>query len=185
MTVAGVLLAAGAGSRFDDPSHKLLAELQGRAVISHAIESLVDAGLDEVVVVTGAADVSDLIPEGIVELANPDWAEGQATSLQAAVSYCHAAGHDAIVVGLGDQPFVEPSTWSRLAHHDAPIAVATYGGIPGNPVRLDASVWDMLPTAGDHGARPLLASRPDLVTQVACDGRADDIDTTEDLERWN
>ena len=185
MTVAGVLLAAGAGTRFVSSNHKLLAELGGRAVIVHAIESLVAAGLDEVLVVTGAADVSALLPAGVVSIANPDWEQGQATSLQAAVVHCRDAGHSAIVVGLGDQPFIEPSTWRRLGELDEPIAVATYEGVRGNPVRLDASVWDLLPTEGDHGARALLASRPDLVTPVACEGLADDIDTTEDLDKWN
>lgn len=185
MTVAGVLLAAGAGSRFEHQTHKLLAELDGRAVVAHAIDALVAAELDEIIVVTGAAELSALLPDGVVAVNNPDWARGQATSLQAAVAHCRRAGHDAFVVGLGDQPFIAPATWRRLAEIDAPIAIATYDGERGNPVRIEASVWDLLPTEGDQGARPLLASRPDLITPIACEGRADDIDTTEDLDRWN
>lgn len=184
-TVAGVLLAAGGGSRFDGSTHKLLAEIAGRPVVAHALDALLRAGLDETVVVTGAASISHLVPDGVTVVHNPSWADGQATSLQAAVRHCRDRGHDAMVVGLADQPGIAPSTWRALAEVEADLAVATYGGRRGNPVRLGRRVWDELPTAGDEGARSLLLASPDLVTPVACEGRSDDIDTMEDLDRWS
>jgi len=185
MTVAGVILAAGAGSRFEHETHKLRSRIGGRTVFEIALRSLIEANLDETIVVTGATDLGDLVPSEVSVVFNSAWASGQASSLQAAVAHCRDQGHEAMVVGLGDQPGVEPATWVLLAHSDARIAVATYDGVRGNPVRLDADVWDLLPTEGDQGARPLMASHPELVTQISCSGRADDIDTTEDLRRWN
>ena len=110
MTVAAVVLAAGAGSRFSGPTHKLLADLDGRPVVCHALDAVVAAGFDEVIVVDGAVELTALVPAGVTLVHNPDWAQGQAGSLRRAVAVAAAAGHEAVVVGLGDQPRVR-SPW--------------------------------------------------------------------------
>lgn len=187
-----VVLAAGAGSRFGGDAHKLVSELDGRAVAHHAIDVAVRAAIGPVFVVTGAGDLTAIIDEiasthptsPLHVVHNPDWASGQASSLAAAVRAAVSEGHEAIVVGLGDQPFIDPEAWRRVAATDAPIAVATYDGRRGNPVRLAARVWPLLPTDGDAGARHLIRLRADLVQEVPCDGSAADIDTLEDLRAW-
>ncbi len=136
-------------------------------------------------VVVGAVDLSGQLPAGVVVLSNPAWAEGQATSLQLAVQAARAAGLDALVVGLGDQPLISPEAWAAVGGADAPIAVATYDGQRRNPVGLSAAVWDLLPTAGDQGARVVINQRPDLVQEVPCQGDPADIDTREDLKTWS
>jgi molybdenum cofactor cytidylyltransferase len=183
VTVAAVVLAAGAGSRFTGAGHKLLAVLRGRPVIAWAVEHALDAGLDETIVVTGAVELP--LPAGVTMVHNGGWAEGQATSLRVAVDHAEGQGHAAVVVGLGDQPFVPAGAWQAVAGTDASVAVATYEGVRGNPVRLDRAVWPLLPTSGDAGARVLIRARPDLVVEVACPGSSTDIDTIEDLRPWN
>jgi molybdenum cofactor cytidylyltransferase len=194
VTVAAVILAAGGGRRYAGDGHKLRARLRGRPLVAHAVAHAVAAGLDEVVVVTGAVDLDDLLgpasgawtpAAGPTLIPNPRWAEGQATSLQVAVAHARAAHHHALVVGLGDQPFVGAQAWRAVAACDAPVAVATFEGARRPPVRLAAAVWPLLPTTGDEGARGLLRSRPDLVSEVPCQGRPVDIDTLEDLARWS
>jgi molybdenum cofactor cytidylyltransferase len=190
--VVAVILAAGAGSRFDGPGHKLLAELpesgdEGRAsVISRSLDHVLAARIGPVLVVTGAC--ADVVPERFVDVVavhhNPRWDDGQATSLRVGLDAAAQLGCRAAVIGLADQPFITPAAWQAVAAADAPIAVATYDGRRGNPVRLDAAVWELLARTGDEGARALMRVRPDLVREVPCTGSPADIDTEEDLRRW-
>jgi CTP:molybdopterin cytidylyltransferase MocA len=190
MTVAGVVLAAGAGDRFTasgGAGHKLLAELDGRALVDHVLDAALGAGLAAVALVDGAVDLRSHARRGVVHLHNPAWAEGLATSLQVGLAWAASAGHDAVVVGLADQPAVPSSAWAAVAAApiEPPIAVASYAGQRGNPVRLAAAMWPLLPRDGDRGARAVMHERPDLVREVPCSGRAWDVDTREDLERWS
>ena len=180
-----VVLAAGQGSRFAGVTHKLLAPLRGRPLLGWSVAAPLEAGLP-VIVVAGAVDVTDAIADLDVRvIQNPRWSEGQATSLRVAVGVAQAEGHDAVVVGLGDQPFLAPAAWAAVARSPAAIAVATYHGRRGQPVRLAAEVWDDLPASGDEGARRLLAGNRHAVAEVACAGDPADIDTQEDLRRWS
>ena len=165
----------------------MLAERDGRSVVEHAVAAAGEA-LGEVLVVTGAVQLPSAVTAmpGVRVVHNPRWADGQATSL-AAGDRAGATGDDAIdavVVGLGDQPDITPESWRRVAASTAPIAIATYDGRRRNPVRLHRSVWPLLPTTGDEGARALTRLRADLVEEVPCSGSPDDIDTLEDLLRW-
>lgn len=182
MTVAAVVLAAGAGSRFHGRTHKLLATVGGRSLVASAVGAAVASGLPTFVV-QGAIDLHGLVDPAAVLVDNRRWADGQATSLQAGITAAAAAGHRAVVVGLGDQPLVGPSAWAALAACPAQMAVATYGGRLGNPVRLGAEVWPHLPSIGDEGSH--VWERPDLVVRVPCEGDPADVDTVEDLERWS
>jgi CTP:molybdopterin cytidylyltransferase MocA len=187
-----VLLAAGAGSRFGGPVHKLLASFRQTGsdsdvtVIERSIRSALAADIGPVVVVTGA--VADVVPAhlsaAVTVRHNHRWSEGQITSLRAGIDAAAALGATTVVVGLADQPFIEPAAWRSVAEAAGPIAVATYAGRRANPVKLDAEVWELLPASGDEGARALMRIRPDLVREVACTGSPADIDTTEDLRRW-
>lgn len=190
MTVAAVVLAAGAGSRFaasGGAAPKPLAVVRGVPLVDHVLTAVFAAGFDEVVLVDGATSLADRAEDHVVVLHNADWANGIATSLQMAVAHARRAGHDAIVVGLVDQPGITSAAWQavRAAPASPPIAVATYDGRRGNPVRLLASVWDLLPESGDEGARAVMRGRSDLVREVPCTGEPWDIDTVEDLNRWS
>lgn len=184
---AAVVLAAGAGSRFAGPTHKLDADLGGRPLLRHAIDAAVAAAIGPVIVVV-ADHVRTALPDGVTAIVNDSWRDGQMSSLRLGIVTAATAGATSVVVGLGDQPFVTPDSWRAVAAGAAPIAVATYDGRRGHPVRLHESVWDLLPTGGDEGARSLMRLRPDLVVEIPCQGSPNvslvDVDTLEDLRRW-
>src|SRR5688500_10327645 len=189
--IAAVVLAAGGGSRFTasgGAGHKLLAEAGGLPVIQRVVDAALEAGIGPVWVVQGAADLVAILGDRPVRmLDNPGWEDGIATSLQVAVAAARSDELDAIVIGLGDQPDIPPSAWRAVADYGltTPVGIATFDGRATPPVRLDAAVWDLLPTTGDEGARALMRGQPDLVTEVACDGDPRDVDTVEDLDRWS
>jgi nicotine blue oxidoreductase len=189
MAVAGILLAAGGGSRLGRP--KALVEFDGQTLAERGVATLRDGGAGPVLVVSGAVPVS---VAGARTVHNPDWETGMGSSLAVGLRGVGspAAGDtpDAAVIALADQPLVGAEAVRRLiaAWRDgASVAVAAYDGRPRNPVLIAREHWSaVLETAtGDTGARAFLRAHPDLVTLVECGGtgRPDDIDTAEDLTR--
>jgi len=184
MTVAGLLLAAGAGRRMGGP--KALVEVAGEPLVQRGIRLLRDGGCDPVVVVVGAsADEVRLLCAGADVVHAADWESGMAASLRAGLA---ALDTEACVVALVDQPFVTAEVVQRLrAAHGAgaAAAVASYAGHPRNPVLLDRSVWAAVAATatGDEGARSWLRAHPELVVEVDCTdaGAPDDLDTPQDL----
>ena len=202
--VAGVLLAAGEGSRFGRP--KALVELDGQTLAARGVNMLRTGGADPIVVVTGAAEVN---LDGIHTVYNERWRTGMGSSLRAALrALTDAEGAEgaegaqersaatlpvdvgAVVVALADQPLVGTDAVARLIaayRGGASVAVAGYDGKPRNPVLLAREHWPEVIAAatGDQGARGFLRAWPELVTLVECGdtGSPDDIDTPADLDR--
>ena len=183
--VAAVVLAAGAGTRFAGGRHKLLCEIDGVPLVRRAVDAARAADLDETIVVMGAVDLLAVLPDDVTVLQNEAWEQGQATSLAAAIGYAGSRGHRAVVFGLGDQPGVPASAWAAVGNDDGDLVVADFGGELRPPVRIGAALWSHLPLSGDEGGRVLMRRRPELVRAIPCEGVPDDIDTLEDLQKWN
>ena len=184
VTTAAVVLAAGAGSRFLGEDHKLLTEVRGKPIVCHAVDAARAAGFDEVIVVSGCVDLTEVMAEDVTIVHNEHWDHGQATSLRGAVTYAASRGHKAIVVGLGDQPGVGVRAWEAVRDSEADFAAADFGEGNRPPIRLSAAMWASLPVSGDEGARSLWRERPEMVESIPCDGDPADVDTLEDLRRW-
>lgn len=182
--VAGLLLAAGSGSRLGRP--KALVEVGGERLVDRGVRTLTAGGCAPVMVVLGAADTP---VRGAHTVHNPDWRTGMGSSVRAGIDALPDTV-DAVLIALADQPLVTPEAVRRLveAHEQgARAAVATYRGNQRNPVLLGREHWSTAYAMAVHdvGARPFLRAYSHLVTAVACDDIAspEDIDTVEDLER--
>jgi CTP:molybdopterin cytidylyltransferase MocA len=179
--IAGLILAAGAGTRFGSES-KLLADLGGRPLLEWAVAAQCAVPeLERVVVVLGAhaADVAarvDLM-RGELQVCE-DWEAGQAVSLRCGLSVLGDV--DKVIVTLGDAPLVSPEVVALMAAQP-PGTRAVYDGRPGHPVVLGRDQMSALASlSGDQGARGLLRHGPVVEVGYLCSGR--DVDTPEDLE---
>ncbi len=187
-TLAGVVLAAGSGTRTGEPIAKPLLELRRRPLVSWALDAIRAGALSPVVLVVGhqAEAVGAVAPPGVEVVVSTDWQRGIAHSLRAALGALSGRpAVDAVCIGLADQPLVGAEAYRRVAaayDDGAELAVATYGGVRGNPVMLRRARWgEAMRLEGDEGARVLLRRHP--VAEVPCDGTGDptDVDTLDDL----
>jgi molybdenum cofactor cytidylyltransferase len=180
--IAGLVLAAGEGSRFGEAS-KLVADLHGRPVLECAVAAQIAvAALERVVVVLGAAadELLAAVSFGRAETVLCDeWAQGQAASLRCGVAALAEA--DRVVVTLGDQPLMRAELVARFAREEPP-ARAVYSGRPGHPAVLGREQLRAAPRLrGDRGARDLLrGSREIDCSDYPHAGR--DVDTRRDLQ---
>jgi CTP:molybdopterin cytidylyltransferase MocA len=180
--VAGLVLAAGEGSRFGGP--KALVELDGERLVDRAVRVLRDGGCEPVYVVAGAVPVE--VP-GATTVVNDDWETGMASSLRAGLAALpDRAG--AVVIALVDQPGIGADVVARLVrrlHESHELVVATYEGQPRNPVGVARPLWAAVSASavGDEGVRAFIREHPDQVDAVECADIADptDIDTPADL----
>jgi molybdenum cofactor cytidylyltransferase len=179
--VAGLVLAAGGGTRFG-ASPKQLADFHGRPLLEWAVSAqCAVAQLARVVVVLGAR--ADEVAAGVAfdraeTVVCDDWQSGQAASLRRGLAALAGAGK--VVVTLGDAPLVTPEV-IRLFVGEPARTRAVYDGRPGHPVVLGPDEISTLTSlAGDQGARGLLRGGPVLEVGHLCSGR--DVDTPEDLE---
>jgi molybdenum cofactor cytidylyltransferase len=128
--ILGVLLAAGTGSRFETTSEssvegetKLLADLDGQPLVAHAAKTLTESSLDAAVAVVGHEQtaVERALPEAIETVPNPDYEQGQSTSVRQGIAAARERDADAVLFALGDMPC--------LSHATVEAILDTYRGL--------------------------------------------------------
>lgn len=187
--VAAIVLAAGRSTRMG-AQNKLLADLGGKAMVRHVVETALASTARPVLVVTGhMADAVEAALAGcdVTLVANPSYASGLAGSLKAGIRAVPTECDGALVL-LGDMPRVEARHIDRLigAFTGAPeaIIVPVHQGRQGNPVLWPRRyLSELLQLEGDAGAKRLLAAHSEEVQEVEMDNEAifADVDTPEAL----
>ena len=187
--ITGVVLAAGEGRRFGGT--KQLVTVGGKPLAQHAIDALAEAGVDEMLVVTGhdadAVEQVLTLPDEGRFVRNPAYRDGQATSLAAAF---HEVDDDseATVVLMADQPGIGAddvrALIDRFRATRKQIVRLRFTDGPG-PALLSREIYaEAGHLHGDVGARVLIASHPEWVEDVAIARPVpSDVDTRADLER--
>ncbi|GAB4528145.1 MAG: molybdenum cofactor cytidylyltransferase [Anaerolineae bacterium] len=188
--VGAVILAAGASTRFGRP--KQLLPWWGDTLLGHVTDVVLASGADPVVLVLGhQADAcrAALGQRPVRVLVNPDWAEGQSTSVRAGLSALPANVSAALFL-LADQPGITPAVIDALIQHHqatlAPVVWPEYQGRRGNPVLFDRVTFpDLMRLTGDTGGRPVLESYAMHAVRVpvSTPGILFDIDTPDDYTR--
>jgi len=174
---SGIVLAAGSGTRMGQPKAELIVD--GVRLVDRAVQTLRDGGCDEVIVVTRAGvDVP-----GARTVLNPDPDRGMGSSL---VLGLQAATGERAVILLVDTPGITSAAVRRVRDADGEVAIGTYAGRRGHPVRIERRWWpDVIARAvADQGARGFLRAHPELVVEVVCEGDPSDLDTAADLAAW-
>lgn len=181
-SVAGLLLAAGAGRRFGGPK-ALARDDDGTSWLLRSVQALRPCAEVVVVLGAGAEQAAALLPMSVARVRADDWADGMGASLRAGLEALEGTDHDAALVTLVDLPDVGGDVVGRLlgaARGRDVLARAAYDGVPGHPVLIGRDHWAGVVTsaAGDRGARDYLAARAvdlvecgDLATGVDVDAR--------------
>lgn len=180
MTIAGIVLAAGASRRLGEP--KQLLDCHGEPLV-RVIARHVRAATDSTCVVVGAVDLTAALAGLAVDMVPcPRWSEGMAASLRAGVEW--ARGHEAVVVAACDQPDLDAAhvralidTYRRTGH----IVASRYADITGVPALFPATMFDALTALeGDRGARALLGD----AHAIDWPDGARDLDTPSAVATW-
>ena len=185
--LSGVLLAAGASRRLGRPKQLLV--WQGETLVRRAARAALEAGVDELIVVTGAqhdAVAAELAGLDLRVVENERWPEGIGSSIAAGV---RAASGAAVLLLLADQPGVDAALLAELiagmeAGHER-VACA-YAGVIGVPALFSgpSDLVALRGLSGDWGARQLLRRAGGTVLAIPAEQVAHDIDDEADWRRW-
>lgn len=193
----GIILAGGASRRMGSPK-ALLADDRGRPFVARIAESMMVAGLERVIVVSGvdhdaivAALAEAHLPQQPKVIRNPDPERGQLSSLWTAMDEVCTPEADAFAMTLVDVPTLAPATiravvdaWRRSR---APIVRPIVGWRRGHPVIFDRALFDELRHAPlEEGARVVVRAHWHESVDVPVDdaGCLTDIDTPADYQAY-
>ena len=193
--IPGIVLAGGKSSRMGRPKALLPIGSSGETFLDRVTRTLLDAGLDDVIVVVGA-DAAAIragarTQSGVRIVDNPDYEQGQLTSLLAGLRALDTSRATAVLMTLIDVPLVSAATVRTLIaaqrERGAPVVRPVSNGRHGHPVIFGRALFAELQAADPaHGAKPVVRAHAADMLEVTVDdeGAFTDIDTPGDYEKY-
>lgn len=192
--IPAIVLAAGKSTRMG----RLKANLplgDQQTFLTRIVSTLLDAGIDDVVIVVGheaesvvAAFASSGLPARFA--VNRNYESGQLSSLLAGLALVDRPGVAAALVTLVDVPLTTAETvravLDRYRRTHAAVVRPTRGAEHGHPLLLDRSLFDALRRADPvAGGKPVVRAHASPVGDIPIEdaGAYFDIDTPDDYER--
>jgi len=190
---AGIILAAGASTRFGEP--KQLLRLKDKCLLEWVLDAALNSELNRIVLVLGYAHQKILQALGeksqhskLLVVTNPQYLKGQSLSLHIGLSKVKD-DYPAVMFLLGDQPMLNSATINILLERfwaaEKDVCVPFYRGKRKTPVIFGRRFYTrLMGIKGDRGARQLIDKNPDRVLTVELDNPLFfyDIDTQQDFE---
>ena len=193
---AGIILAAGAATRFGQP--KQLLRLKDKYLIERVLDAALNSKLGRVVLVLGFAHqkiqkaLGKKLRHAKLQIeVNPHYQKGQGHSLQVGLSSVINT-FPAVMFLLADQPLVDAATINCLLDKfwsaDKDIGVPTFQGKRGNPSIFSQKFYQhIMKIKGDIGARQIINAHPERVLEIEIKNPLlfSDVDTPQDFEKIN
>jgi molybdenum cofactor cytidylyltransferase len=189
MFTTGLVLAAGRSARLGRAKQTL--ENRGGTLLGATLDMARTCRFDQLlVVIGGAADEvrANVDMRGCAVVENHDKGEGCSSSIATSLAAIDGRA-DGLVLLLGDQPEIDPSSVVELvaaaAGADAPLGVCRYADGRGHPFWFDRSLFEELDDLhGDKALWKLIECGRWPVTEVRVEGSIPlDVDTWDDYER--
>jgi molybdenum cofactor cytidylyltransferase len=185
--IGAVVLAAGESSRMGSP--KLLLKWGERTVIQHIVQTIHEAQIDKVVVVSGRyhqALLSELANFKVQIIQNPQWETGKMlSSVQKGISALSTRSK-AVLLCLGDLPGISIDVITRLTQayyeNTTSLILPEYKGRLGHPVIIPRNYWMEIHNLNSPiGLQALMLQHKDMIKRVPVntEGILLDIDTPE------
>lgn len=192
MKTGAIILAAGASSRMG--TSKQLLDVNGEALLTRTINSVINAGLADIVVVLGADEAAhrNILHQLKVHITvNELWEAGMGSSIKAGMHHLIAQVPDvqAVIIFVCDQPMLTADIISgiiaRFREIKKQIVASGYSDAAGVPVLFARSYFaTLMQLPDDQGAKKIILQNPDDVAIVPFAGGEIDLDTRDDYERF-
>jgi molybdenum cofactor cytidylyltransferase len=192
--IPAIVLAAGKSSRMGRSKATLPLD-GGDTFVTRIVRTFAAAGIEDVVVVVGHEPAAIVDAFSRTDLSatfveNPDYEQGQLSSLLAGLRVVDRPGVVAALVTLVDVPLVASATVRAVVERyqatRAPIVRPVRGSAHGHPVLIARSLFDLLRHADAHvGAKEVVRAHasPRGDVEVDDDGAFVDIDTPGEYEK--